>query len=344
MKGEIIRQKKFNSIDKNKTIDINSFDHFYNESSIADDQLRMMYACCDPLLNEESQAAIVLKTLCGFSIAEIARAFLTNNETITKRLYRTKELFRSGEIKIESFNENNIYKRTDSVLNCIYLLFNEGYNATESEEVIREDLIFEAITLSHLLIKKKETQLPQVFALLALMYFHTSRNRSRLSCEGEIILFAEQDRKLWNYGMIDEGIKYLGKSATGNQLSKYHLEAGIAFEYVQAKHYADTNWKNILNYYDLLRKNFNSPIVELNRLVVVLKAIGSNYALSELKRISAIDQLKHLYIYHCIAGEIYFENGLLINANDSFHKALQLKMSVNEQQIIKKKMASIGLI
>ena len=208
-----------------------TFNKLVEEAFIKDDQLRMMFVCCHPEISEENQITLILKTLCGFSTAEIAKAFLTTEDTVSKRLYRTKEFFRENNIRFDMPAGYEIKNRIGAVLNAVYLLFNEGYNSTHSEKLIRKDLIEEAVILCKLLIENKQTDLPEVNALMALMCFHASRSDSRLSPEGEIILLSEQNRKKWNRNLIEEGSVYFHKSASGDILSPYHLEAAIAFEH-----------------------------------------------------------------------------------------------------------------
>jgi RNA polymerase sigma factor (sigma-70 family) len=171
-----------------------TMENLWKEELVTDDMLRMMFACCHPDIAIESQITLILKTLCGFSITEISKAFLTSEETVSKRLYRTKEFFRHQKTKLEIPHESDLKNRTASVLNSIYLLFNEGYNSTNAEQVIRQDLIDEAMLLCNLLSENKHTQIPETYALMALMCFHSARSESRLTPEGEIILLAQQDR------------------------------------------------------------------------------------------------------------------------------------------------------
>src|SRR6185436_11050951 len=161
-----------------------TMENLWKEELVKDDMLRMMFACCHPGISEENQITLILKTLCGFSTAEIAKAFLTSEETVSKRLYRTKEFFREQKIKLIIPSVDELKSRTDAVLNSIYLLFNEGYSSTHSDELIRKDLISEAMLLCKMLTENSNTQLPETFALMALMCFHASRSNSRLTSEG----------------------------------------------------------------------------------------------------------------------------------------------------------------
>ncbi|MEO7960972.1 MAG: sigma-70 family RNA polymerase sigma factor, partial [Ginsengibacter sp.] len=232
---DIIRRNKhsvrFDFTDKERILLTSEYtlettmENLWKEEYIKDDLLRMMFACCHPEISQENQITLMLKTLCGFSTMEIARAFLTSEETISKRLYRTKEFFRQHKIKLIIPSLDEIKNKTDAVLNTIYLLFNEGYNSTNSEELIRKDVIAEAMLLCKMLTENSNTQSPEVFALMALMCFHSSRSDSRLTKEGEIILLPMQDRKKWNQAMIGEGNEYMNRAAFGDSLSTYHIEA-----------------------------------------------------------------------------------------------------------------------
>ncbi len=177
----------------------------WSDDLIADDMLRTMYACCHPSLPDAAATALILKTLCGFSTAEIARAFLTSEDTISKRLYRAKEVFRQQELKLPIPSIAALQSRTDAVLRAIYLLFNEGYNSSVQDTVIREDLMEEAMRLCEILLLNFHAASPPAFALMALMCFHASRTDSRLSPEGNIILLADQNRSRWNGALIIRG-------------------------------------------------------------------------------------------------------------------------------------------
>ena len=229
-----------------------TMENLMKQELVNDDMLRMMFACCHPEISEENQITLILKTLCGFSTAEIAKTFLNGEDTISKRLYRTKEFFRTRKIKLEIPSVDELKVRTDAVLNSIYLLFNEGYNSTDSENLIREDLIGEAMMLCRLLAENIHTQQPETFALMALMCFHASRSESRLTPEGDIILLPYQDRSKWNKDLITEGNNYMNKAAFGETISTYHLEAAIAYEHCSAENFSKTNWKRILELYEWL--------------------------------------------------------------------------------------------
>ena len=348
---DIIRRSKhsiqFDFSDQEKILltseyTINStMDNFWKEEFIKDDLLRMMFACCHPAISQENQITLMLKTLCGFSTAEIAKAFLTSEDTVSKRLYRTKEFFRQQRIKLAIPSTNEIKRRTDSVLNTIYLLFNEGYNSTNSEELIREDVIAEAMMLCKLLIENDHTKQPAVFALMALMCFHSARSKSRLTTQGEIILLPLQDRSKWNQALINEGNVYMNKAAFGDELSAYHIEAAIAYEHCAAKTFAETNWKKILEYYEWLYKISPSPINHLNKTVAVMEFYGAGLALEELESFSEKTKLESFYLYHSLLGEIYFRLNDLHAARHHYTSALSLTASHAERKMLGNKISQL---
>jgi predicted RNA polymerase sigma factor len=303
--------------------------------------LRMMFACSHPGISKENQITLMLKTLCGFSTTEIAKAFLTTEETISKRLYRTKEFFRQHKIKLVIPSVDEIKNRTDAVLNTIYLLFNEGYNSTSSEDLIRKDVIEEAMMLCRLLTENDHTQQPEVFALMALMCFHASRSDSRLTAEGEIILLPMQDRSTWVSALIEKGNEYMNKAAFGNTVSTYHIEAAIAYEHCAAKSFKETNWKKILEYYEWLCKIAHSPINELNKVVVLMELYGAAIALEELESIKEKKKLESYYLYHSVLGEIYSRLDNLPGAKVHFETAIKLTHSETERKMLSNKIVAL---
>ena len=318
-----------------------TMENLWKEELVKDDMLRMMFACCHSDISEENQITLILKTLCGFSTAEIAKTFLTSEDTVSKRLYRTKEFFRQNKIKMEIPSEHELKKRTDAVLNSIYLLFNEGYNSTHSDELIRKDLIDEAMLLCKLLTENKGTQLPEVFALMALMCFHSSRIASRLTPEGEIILLSRQDRSKWNFNLISEGNEYMDKAAFGDKISSYHIEAAIAFEHCIADNFEKTNWERILELYDWLCKSNPSDITEINRAVVILKLHGASAALTALNDLKDKNKTENYYLYQSLLGEIYREQNSKAKAKSHYEKAIKLTHSDKEKKLLNEKISTM---
>ncbi|HYG49500.1 MAG TPA: sigma-70 family RNA polymerase sigma factor [Flavobacteriales bacterium] len=320
---------------------VTTMENYFKEEAVKDEMLQMMFACCHPGISAENQVTLILKTLSGFSTTEIAHAFLVPEDTVSKRLYRTKEFFRSTKIKLEMPHENEIRSRTGAVLNAIYLIFNEGYNSAHSEELIRRDVIDEAFLLCKLLSENKLTGLPEVFALMALMCFHAARLNARLTGNGEIILLENQDRSKWDREMIDIGNYYMNRSAFGDEISAYHIEAAIAYEHCIASTFNETNWKKVLQYYDWLLKITPSPIVELNRAIAVMKVNGAKEALEIMLEIKEQPILQKYYIAHAFLGEIYAGLGDENNAIASYQKAMVLTQSIAEQSLLRKKIEKL---
>lgn len=314
-------------------------EQYWSESGIEDHLLQMMFACCHPDLSLENQITLILKSLCGFSTSEVAKALLSNEETISKRLYRTKEFFKEHQIKLEAPGSNEILTRLESVLKAIYLLFNEGYNSTHHEKLIRTELMEEAMSLCNILIHHQLSRLPQSYALMSLMCFHYARNQSRLNAEGEIILLEFQDRKVWSKEWIDLATSYLSQSSTGDYISQYHLEACIAYEHCIASEFSKTNWTAILHYYRILLQVTPSPIIYLNYAAAIFKGVGANEALVTLNQYTDQQKWQGNYIYHSLLGEIYKESGDFDAARVAFTKAVSLTQSEAEKKLISKKIA-----
>jgi RNA polymerase sigma factor (sigma-70 family) len=312
-----------------------------NKDTIEDDQLRMMFTCCHPFLASESQVALILKTLCGFSITEIARAFITTNDTIEKRLYRAKQQFREEKIAFEIPKGQDLKERLDNVLTAIYLLFNEGYNSTQHEDLVRKDLLEESLRLGELLIQHPATKHPKVFALLALICFNSARSDARLDKEGNILLLKKQDRSLWDQSLIQRGLDFIEHSAIGETLSTYHIEAAIACEHTVAGDYNHTNWVNILHYYDLLYKLRPTAVVALNRSVVVGELYGPAAGIKAIDNIPGIDSLQNYYLLHAILGEMHLQLDDKEKAIDCFSKAVLLTASAIEKKLLWEKMSRL---
>jgi RNA polymerase sigma-70 factor (ECF subfamily) len=235
-----------------------------SDKNIADSQLQMLFAICHPSISKEAQVGLSLRILCGFGIDEIANAFLISKETINKRLFRAKEKLRLEKVKIEFPGEDEIHKRLETVLTTLYLLFNEGYYSESQDSVLREDLCLEATRLTYLLTENEATNTPTVNALLSLMCFHSSRFGARKKENGEMILYQEQDETRWNAELISKGVYFLHQASQGNKISRYHLEAGIAYWHT-IKEDTKEKWSSILQLFDQLLQIEYSPIAALNR-------------------------------------------------------------------------------
>jgi RNA polymerase sigma factor (sigma-70 family) len=316
-------------------------DDCFTDNEIRDDQLRMMFACCHPEVSREGQIALVLKTLCGFSIAQIARAFITSNDTIEKRLYRARMVFREKNIGFEIPTGEALQSRLDNVLETIYLLFNEAHSSSYHNSLVRIDLAADSINLCSILTGHSSTSLPGTYALLSLLYLHTARMQARTDTEGNLVLMKDQDRNLWNKKMITLGKDALLRASTGDAFSRYHIEAAIAYEHCKAATYTDTDWKQILYYYDLLRQLIPTPVVLLNRAIAIKELYGASEALKAIKEIPGIDYLQNYYLLHAILGELYSETGNKEIAKKHYETALRLAVSDPEKRHISSKLGSL---
>ncbi|MBC9932958.1 RNA polymerase sigma factor [Chitinophaga qingshengii] len=341
---DIIRRKKhqhhidFSSVES-LPIEPATLDQYWQEESIQDDFLGMMFACCHPDISPENQVTFILKSLCGFSTREVARAFLTSEDTISKRIYRTKEFFRAHHIRPQIPPPAQLPIRLDAVLNSLYLLFNEGYSATQHEQLIRQDIIDQAMYLCQSLLNHEHTRQPRTAALMALFCFHAARIHSRLHRDGTIIPLSQQDRQQWNTAMIAVGNNWLNKAADGASFSSFHLEAAIAYEHCIAPSYAATNWKRILAYYNALLQLTKDPVILLNRSVALLEYAGPPAALQSLQVLENHRQLNRYYLYHAVVGEIYKRMGQKDKAVACFEQARQLTTAQQEQAFLSAKIA-----
>ena len=249
-------------------------DEVFLDRDISDSQLRMMFACCDPELPAESRVALTLRALCGFSTPEIADALLTSETNAQKRVQRAKLKLKERRDLLDVPSGEELKSRLESVHTVLYLLFNEGYNSSHADELIRRHLCDEAMRLVRLLIDHPSIRSPTSRALLALMSFHAARFDARLTDEGDIVLLDEQDRRRWDEELIGEGVKLLELASASNEISTYHLEAAIAALHCSASRIEETDWKGILEIYDLLIELKPSPVYQLNRAIVLAKVSG----------------------------------------------------------------------
>ncbi len=264
--------------------DPGAFDIDFSPQHIRDSQLQMLFAICTPAIVSEAQIGLALRILCGFGIDEVAEAFLTNKETINKRLFRAKEKLRTAEIKLELPPATEIPARLDNVLHIIYLLFSEGYFSRSGNRILQKELCWEAMRLGVLLTEYPGTNQPKTNALLALMFFHASRFNARQSGENDVILYDQQDERLWDTDLIRRGMQFLALSAIGDQLTSYHLEARIASWHC-IKEDTPEKWEEILQLYNQLLMINYSPGVALNRTFALYKANGREQALIELDKL-----------------------------------------------------------
>jgi len=338
------RQKKFKEISPQYSYLLQSeytlsstVNNFFLDDEIQDSQLRMMFACSHPSIPEESQIALTLKTLCGLGINEIAKAFLTNDEVISKRIYRAKEKIISEKIELNVPQGKELPQRVDVVLKSLYLLFNEGYNSSHPDKLIREDLCEEAMRLTYLLTQNSATNLSRVNALLSLMCLQASRLQARIDDKGNIVLLKYQDRSKWYRPLIKRGTAYLELASKTGEASPYHIEAAIASLHAVAPSFEKTDWRSIYDLYEALYQVQPVPIVALNKAIASAYAVSKEQALEQLLKIKG---LEGYYLYHTSIGEIYFELKNKMKAKQSYEIALQLTTSHQEQKLLKKKIDS----
>lgn len=295
-----------------------------DEYEMRDDALRLMFVCCHPSLPPDAQVVLALKTLCGFSIPEIARAFLTSEAAIEKQLTRTKQRIRDENIGFEIPGPQELGARMDGVHATLYLLFNEGYKASAGEKLLREELCQEAMRLLSLLLAHPSGSTPRGHALLALMLLTAARFPSRQDNDGALLRLDDQDRSKWDQAMIAQGLVEMVKAAHGSELSEYHLQAGIAACHCTAENYAATDWDRILRHYDALYRLKPSPIVALNRAVAVANVHGPQAGLDAIAAISKRDRLDSHYMLHAVTGELHWRLKNHRAAAEAFRRALQL--------------------
>lgn len=333
------RQKKFQEISPTLQSEYTlapTVEQFFLPQEIEDSQLRMIFTCCHPSIPEEASIALVLKTLCGLNTQEIAKAFLSSEDNIAKRIYRAKEKIRTEGISLDMPDPAAMPERLNSVLKSIYLLFNEGYNSSHPQVLIRKELCEEAIRLGFLLTQNPKTRLPRTYALLALMHFQASRFDCRIDADGQIILLKDQDRTRWNRDLIQKGFELLESAAEPFETSTYHLEAAIASVHARAKSFEQTDWSIIYQFYELLYQLQPNPMVALNKAITASFAFGKEKALEELHAIRGLE--KH-HLYHASFGEIYLDMGRKSEALRCFETALLLTQSGSEQALLRKKIS-----
>lgn len=321
--------------------DSKSADNGTGENGISDDRLRMMFTCCHPHVPQEMQVALALKTLCGFSPAEIARAFLISEAAVAKRLTRAKQRIREARIAFEIPADAELIQRLDSVLQTLYLLFNEGYKASGGEHLIRAELCHEAIRLVALLAKHPAGDCPPVHALLALMLLNGARLPARLDAEGNILLLEEQNRSQWDQSMIARGMYHLLEASAGDKVSEYHLQAAIAACHCAAPNYESTDWPRILSLYDRLIEMDDSPIVALNRAVAVANVHGPRAGIEAVEAIHGREQLNGYYLLYAVLGEFEADLDHREAAMNHFRKALELATMKSEQILLTKRIQEL---
>lgn len=308
----------------------------FSTYAVKDSQLRMIFSCCDPRLSEEAQIALVLHILCGFSVKEIAHAFVSGHAAIEKRITRAKRIL-AESTKLFDLADADFPARLSSVLQALYLLFNEGYHGSSPEAVVRIELCQEAMRLMNLVLEQAALATPQAYALAALMHLNAARLPTRLDGSGNLVSFFDQDRSLWDSRLIAQGRAFLDFSASGTELTEYHIEAGIASIHTSADHAEDTDWKQIVSLYDVLMTVNPSPVVALNRAIAIAQMEGPERGLKEVNGIQGLERISSYPFYPATLGELELRRQNYSVAHAYFSTALSLARNPMECHFLQRR-------
>ena len=315
-------------------------EELFGAHAIKDGQLCMMFSCCHPRLPEEAQVALMLHILCGFSVDEVAGAFVSSNDAIEKRISRAKKALAGSKRLFDVSSQDDFSVRLPAVQRALYLLFNEGYHGASSESAVRADLCQEAMRLTRLLLDHPPAATPASRALFALMCLHAARLPARVNASGDLRSLFEQDRSRWDVNLIAEGQRLLDLSATGPELTEYHVEAAIAWVHTTAHGAEDTDWEMIVSLYDKLMVIRPSPVVALNRAIAIAQREGPQRGLEEIQMIANSDRLAAYPFYHAALGEFEFRGGRHEVAREHFRAALAFARNAMEQRFIEQRIAA----
>jgi len=307
---------------------------------IKDDLLRMMFSCCHPRLPEDAQVALVLNILCGFSVTEIAAAFVSTHPAIEKRITRSKKVLAASKRLFDVTAAADFSARLPAVHRALYLLFNEGYHGASPESAVRAELCQEAMRLTALLLEHPLGRTPTTYALAALMCLNAARLPARVDPSGNLSSLFDQDRSRWDQELVAEGLKLLELSATGSELTEYHVEAAIASVHARALRPEDTDWKAIVSLYDTLMTIRPSPIVALNRAIAVAQNEGPERGLEEIGAITGRDRLTEYPFYSAALGELEFRRGQHKTAREHFQAALALARNPMERRFLNQRVSA----
>jgi RNA polymerase sigma factor (sigma-70 family) len=317
-------------------------DELFGPNEIKDDQLRMMFSCCHPRLPEEAQVALILHILCGFSVSEIASAFVSSHAAIEKRITRAKKVLATSKNLFDVASPAEFTERLPAVHRALYLLFNEGYHGASGERAVRVELCREAMRLTAMLLEHSVGKISITYALAALMALHAARLPSRLDASGNLSSLSDQDRSQWDRDLMFEGLQFLELSVCGSTVTEYHLEAAIASFHVRADSIEDTDWKQIVSLYDTLLSISPSPIVALNRAIAVALKDGPERGLEEIQSIADSDRLKTYPFYFAALGELEFRAGRHNSAREHFRAALGLARNPMERRFLSQRLTRVA--
>ncbi len=312
----------------------------WNDDSIEDDRLRLIFTCCHPALSPDAQVAMTLREVCGLTTEEVARAFLSLPPTVAQRIVRAKTKIRSARIPYEVPSATDLPDRLDAVLRVVYLVFNEGYSASSGAALTRHDLSNEAISLGRLLVELLPE--PEALGLLALMLLHDSRRATRTSTSGELILLNDQNRLLWNRDQITEGSALVERALAARQIGPYTVQAAIAAVHANAPNAEATDWTQIVALYDLLSRAEPSPVVELNRAVAVAMRDGPSAGVALIDAILGRGDLSDYHLAHAARADLCRRLGRTAEARASYERALSLAQQEPERRFLERRLAELA--
>jgi RNA polymerase sigma factor (sigma-70 family) len=314
-------------------------DELFSGPAIQDEQLRMMFSCCHPRLPEEAQVALILHILCGFGVREIASAFLSTEAATEKRISRAKKVLAESKRLFDLAEARDFSTRLSAVQRALYLLFNEGYHGASAESAVRVELCREAMHLSSMLLQHPLAATPATYALSALMFLHAARLPSRVDPAGNLRALFDQDRSQWDRALLGEGRRLLDRSASGSELSEYHVEAAIASLHTAAAQPQDTPWQDIVSLYDTLLAIRPSPVVALNRAIAIAQQAGPERGLEEIRAIPDLERLAGYPFYPAALGELELRRGAPEVARGHFQSALALARNPPERRFLEQRIA-----
>ena len=318
----------------------NAVKEVFDSTDVRDDQLRMMFSCCHRRLTETAQVMLVLALVGGFGVREIEAAFVSSHAAVEKRLGRAKRVLKDSGVLFEIADAADFAQRLPAVQRALYLIFNEGYHGASAEAVVRADLCHEAIRLTRLLARHPLAAMPSTHALLALMYLNGARLPARLDTAGNLTSLFDQDRSRWNRTMIDDGVAWLERSASGSEVSRYHVEAAIAAEHARAPSIEATDWNAIVSLYDTLMRIAPSPIVALNRAIALAQRDGAERGRDAVDAIADRDRLEAYPFYHAARGELALRLGDDATARTSFRAAASLARNAEERRFYERRLCA----